>query len=146
MGKKDKGNPLKGEETATTIKKKRQLVDAPSGDQFNYEEHLGQLVIIEPLEYDEIKTTASTDLAPIIKANVTVLTKKDGVKPLKEVEEYTNTMLFGKVITSALKGIAGKDQLVVGVIGQGEKQPGKNPAWIIVKATDEQRAIAEASL
>lgn len=144
MGKKDKGNPLTGE--ATTIKKKRELVDAPSGDLFSYEEHLGQLVIIEPLEFDEIQTTASKDLSPVIKANVTVLTKKDGITPLKKVEEFENSFLFGKVITSNLKAIAGKDQLVVGTIAQGEKQPGKNAAWIIGKATPEQRALAEASL
>lgn len=146
MGKKDKSNPLTSVDETTTIKKKRQLVDAPAGDKFDYEEHLGQLVIIEPLEYDEIKTTASTDLAPVIKANVTVLTESNGKTVLAEPEEFKNAFLFGKVIASSLKGIAGKDQLVVGVIAQGEKQPGKNAAWIIGKASDKQRAIAEASL
>lgn len=145
MGKKDK-NPLTSGDETTTIKKKRSLVDAPSGDKFDYETHLGQLVIIEPLEFDEIMTSASKDPAPIIKANVTVLTESDGKTKLGEPEEFKNTFLFGKVITSALKSIAGKDQLVVGVIGQGEKQPGKNAAWVIAKASDKQRAIAEASL
>lgn len=145
MGKKDKGNPLTSGE-ATTIKKKRSLIDVPAGDQFSYADHLGQLVIIEPLEYDEIKTTASTDLSPVIKANVTVLTESDGKTKLAEPEEFQNAYLFGKVITSRLKTHAGKDQLVVGVIGQGEKQPGKNPAWTIEVASDKQRALAEASL
>lgn len=143
MGKKDKGaeNPLKGD---GEIKKKNKALDDPSkGDQFNNEENLGRLLIIEVHETDSIKTTASDEPADVIKADVYALTEADGKTMLDEPVHYEDTFLFGRVIYSSLKSKVGKT--VVGVLGQGEKQKGKNAPWVIEPANEKQKAKAQAA-
>lgn len=139
MGKKDKDNPLKG---GDELKKKKAALEDPSkGDQFNNEENLGRLLIIEVLEVDSINTSASDEPSDVIKANVWAVTEGDGKTVLDEPIAYEDTYLFGRVIYSSLKSKVGKT--VIGVLGQGEKQKGKNAPWVLNPANDKQKAKAQ---
>jgi len=140
-------NPLKSskkKDAGDVVKKSKTLDDPSKGDQFNNEENLGRVLLIEVIETDSIKTSASDEPSDVIKANVYVVTEDDGKTKLDEPIVYEDTFLFGRVIYSSLKPKVGK--YVVGVMGQGEKQKGKNPAWIIAPASDKQKKAAQAVL
>ena len=141
-------NPLKESKKkdggSDVVKKSKTLDDPSKGDQFNNEENLGRVLLIEVLETDSIKTSASDEPADVIKANVYAVTETDGKTKLDEPITYEDTFLFGRVIYSSLKSKVGK--YVVGVMGQGEKQKGKNAPWIIAPATDKQKKMAQAVL
>lgn len=148
MGKKDKTKGFdalpdgdKAEKT-TTIKKGAKLVDAPAGDLFSLKENLGRLVVIEPLEV-VLGFATSNGPADVIRGNVTVLTDDDGKTVLDKADEYNDTVIFGKAVFGSLKRIVGTDTLVVGVVGQGEKKGSNSAPWLILPATNKQRAIAE---
>jgi hypothetical protein len=129
-------------EKTTTIKKGAKFVDAPAGDLFSLKENLGRLVVIEPLEI--VNGFATTNgPADVIRGNVTVLTEDDGKTKLDEADEYEDTVIFGKAIFGSLKRIVGTGQLVVGVVGQGEKKGSNSAPWLILAASDKQKAIAE---
>jgi hypothetical protein len=73
-----------------------------------------------------------------IRADVIVL---DGDK---EGEEFTDTLVFPKVLQSQLKPRI--NQMVLGRLGQGHKKPGQSPPWTLSTATDEEKAIGTAYL
>lgn len=145
--KKDAGNPLKGGKgKADELSKKKGLddPDAPGeGDRFDNEEHLGAALLIEVLEAVTGFKTENGD-ADVIRANVHVLTKTDGKKALAEPIAMKDTLIWGQVVFSSLKGKVGK--YVVGVMGQGEKKPGKNAPWQIKPANEKQKALAQGVL
>lgn len=146
--KKDAENPLKGKGKAKgeelTKKKGLDDPDAPGeGDRFDNAEHLGKAVLIQVLEAATEVKTENGD-ADVIRANVWVLTKDDGKKALGEPLAFRDTYVWGTVIFASLKGKVGK--YVVGVIGQGEKQKGKNAPWQIKPANDKQKELAQGVL
>jgi|SRR5215471_2224752 len=51
-------------------------------------------------------------------------------------------MTFGKAMAPAI--LASDEPLVLGVIGKGDAQAGKNAAWLLFDASDEERASAQA--
>ncbi len=106
---------------------------AAQGDLFNMDDHKGELVVFWPIEFEADFNTIN-GLADIIYANVLVA---DGEHA---GEFFENSMIFGKVIVPSLKPKIGKQ--VLGRIGQGAKQPGKSPAWIIQPYTDEDVDVA----
>lgn len=140
----DAENPLKGKASEVTKKKGLDDPDAPGeGDRFNNEEHLGSALLIEVLAAETGFKTENGD-ADVIRANVHVLTKTDGKKALKEPLAFNDTLVWGSVIYSSLKGKVGK--YVVGVMGQGEKKPGKNAPWQIKPANETQKELAQGVL
>lgn len=155
--KKDKKNPLdeakkakaakeqKADKGTSTVKKSKGLADPSSGDQFKMADHLGQLILVDPQEFE---TDFQTENGPadIIRGDVTVLTEDDAKTPLKEPEEFKNTILFGRAVVGALRSQVGSGQLVIGVVGQGVKKAGKNAPWLLEAATDKQKKIALAYL
>lgn len=73
-----------------------------------------------------------------IRADVVVL---DGDK---EGEEFSDTLVFPKVLQSQLKPRVG--QMVLGRLGQGHKKPGQSPPWTLSTATDEEKKVGTAYL
>jgi hypothetical protein len=53
--------------------------------------------------------------------------------------EYSDSLIFGKVLIGQLRARVG--QKVLGRLGQGAATPGKSPAWILVDATDADKRI-----
>lgn len=107
---------------------------APSGG-FQLKDHLGGLVMVD-VTGTKVGLATSNGPADVITANVTVL---DGPGA---GESYEDTIVFGKVIYSQLKGCVG--QKVLGRVAQGNAKPGQSAPWILNEASADDVAKAEA--
>jgi hypothetical protein len=101
-----------------------------SGDPLPLDELNGSLLLFKVHEETgEINTVHGPSTA--IRADVAVL---DG--ELKG-NTYDDRLLFPKILKNQLrKSIGG---MVLGRLGQGEKQPGKNPPWTLTAATEAEK-------
>jgi hypothetical protein len=104
-----------------------------TGDKFDIKAHNGALLLID---VNGIKEQVETVHGPAdaIACNIAVL---DGEH---KGDEYDDTLVFPRVLVGQLKGSIGKQ--VLARLGQGEKQPGKNPAWILNAPTDDDTEVA----
>lgn len=76
-------------------------------------------------------------LSNAVRADVIVLDDKaDG--DVAEGEEYTDTLVFPKVLQSQLKGRVGG--MVLGRVAQGNKKPGQSAPWTLNPASDADKA------
>lgn len=98
----------------------------------------GALLLIEVTAHE---TGIPTSFGPsnAVRANVTVL---DG--PNKG-EQYTDTLLFPRVLQSQLKPAVGKPA-VLARLGQGTAKAGQSPPWILNNPTDDDTATARKYL
>lgn len=103
-------------------------------ERFDYKANIGALLRIEVREFRP-KVDTSFGPADAIAADVVIL---DG--PNKG-SEYPDSLLFGKVLTGQLQPLVGGVTVVR--LNQGEKQPGKNPAWLLTEPTAEDIAVAQ---
>ncbi len=99
---------------------------AAPGSGIKLEDHLGALLLIEPLSLETGITTAYGD-SDAIKANVHVI---DGPGAPADYEE---TLIFPKVLQGQLKRSIG--QKVLGRLGQGQAKPGQSAPWVLNEAT-----------
>jgi hypothetical protein len=110
---------------------------APPSGGITWDEHKGNLIIVEPLEVvTGIKTVHGDSDA--VRANVYVLTGPD------TAEEFNDTLIFPKLLQSQTRGQIGKK--VVGRLGQGMKKPGQNAPWLIEEASGDDIEKAKAYL
>lgn len=103
------------------------------GDRINWEDHLGKLLVVEPLEVEHNVGTTHGE-SDAIRANVAVLLGKG------EVEEYEDILVFPRVLQSQLRRKIGA--YVVGRLTQGDKKPGKNAPWVMAEASGKELAAA----
>lgn len=105
-----------------------------TGDRLELSEMNGALLLIDVREF---KPSMATQHGPAdaVSANVAVL---DGDH---KGQEFNDVLLFPKVIVGQLKGALGTK--VLARLGQGEKKPGKNPAWILTAATEADAQVAQ---
>lgn len=97
----------------------------------------GALLIIEPLSIETaIKTVHGESDA--VKANVYVV---DGPNA---GDEYRDTLIFPKVLQSAVRGSIGSQ--VLGRLGTGNAKPGQSAPWMLDDFTDADVTAAEAYL
>lgn len=108
----------------------------PATDNFAAKEWLGHLVLIENVGGVEIISTTIGD-NEAVRADVTVLTHPEGPK------EFRQTAVFGKALIGTLLRAAPGSQ-TLGRIAQAPAQPGKNPAWILDKFTEQDAAFAQS--
>jgi hypothetical protein len=59
-------------------------------------------------------------------------------------ETFTDALIFPRVLIGSLRGAIG--EMVIGRLGKGRPQPGKNPAWILEAATDADKQVGERYL
>ncbi len=104
-----------------------------TGDQFDMQAHNGALLLIDVNSFKEQIVTAHGP-ADAIACTIAVL---DGDH---KGDEFSDTLLFPRVLVGQLKGSIGKQ--VLGRLGQGEKKPGKNPPWILNAPTDADTEVA----
>ncbi len=93
----------------------------------------GQLLIFKPIEYRSGIETVNGP-ADAISCDITNLDTN---------QEYSDVLFFNIAIRNALRPLIG--QRVLGRIQQGVAKPGKTAPWIIVDASADQAAIAQAS-
>lgn len=105
----------------------KQIVSAaPGGGGISFEDYLGKLFVVEPLEVEKgVKTDYGEKDA--IRANVYVLLGKD------KADEYEDTLVFPLVLQSQLRRQIGS--VVVGRLEQGEAKKGQKPPWKFAEAT-----------
>ena len=106
---------------------KQIVAAAPGGEKIIYEDFLGKLFVIEPLDIEkDVKTTYGESDA--VRANVWVLLGKD------KQEEFEDALIFPRVLQSQTRRKIG--QIVVGRLTLGDAKKGQNAPWLLAAATD----------
>ena len=97
----------------------------------------GALLLIRPHSVEEgIKTVHGDSSA--VRADVVVL---DGVE---KAEEYTDCLVFPKVLQGQLRSRLGQN--VLGRLGQGNAKPGQSAPWVLAEATEDDVKVGTAYL
>lgn len=108
-----------------------------TGDMVKFENLVGHLLIVRPIEFvEEIQTSNGPREA--IRADVVDLTANDDQGNWGVV--YRGSLLFGRVIVPGLRRQIG--ELVLGRVGQGLAKSGQKPAWQLVDAVGDAQAVA----
>lgn len=94
---------------------------------------VGQLLIIEPLEY---KTGIPTSLGEAEAIAVNLVNLDKGSK-------HDNVLFFNVALRNSLKSRIG--QKVLARIGTGQAKPGKSAPYILVDASTDAAAVAKAT-
>ena len=98
-----------------------------------YAEMQGHLLVVEPVLYEPKITTTMGD-KDAIRANVIDVTDQT---------VYDDVLIFPRVLVSSLRGRLG--QKVLATLSQGQGKPGQNPPWILVDASGDKAAVAQAT-
>lgn len=94
----------------------------------------GKLLVVEPLEFEQgVKT--QNGVTDAVRGNIFAINAKGEV-----LESFEDTLIFPKALVSATRRKI--DSLVVGVLTQGEKSPGKNAPWLLSPPNDKHMAAA----
>lgn len=105
----------------------------PPGDFLDLKEVNGALLILTPVRVEKDVQTVHGESDAVV-TNVQVV---DGPHA---GETYDDTMIFPKLLRSQLSKQIGNT--LVARLGQGAKQPGKNPPWMLTAATEAEKAKA----
>lgn len=110
---------------------------AAAGGGFAMRDHLGSLLLIEVFAAEDGIVTVNGP-ASAIRGTVAVL---DGEH---KGEVHEDTLIWGKVLQGQLRTRVG--QKVLGRVAQGNQKPGQSPPWVLLEATDADRAVGSAYL
>ena len=119
--------------------------DAPAGGdgwKFSVEDNLGKLFLITPLRTETTKGFEEGTETEVIVADIVELNEK---KPEKS-EEHENVFIFPKWIQGSLRGYIGEKRVLGRLDQDASKGRGKNAAWVLEDADDDDVAIARAYL
>lgn len=105
------------------------------GDMFSPAEHEGELLLIEPLSFEQGITT-QMGTSDAVKANVIVL---DG--PTAGAT-FDDALIFPKVLQSQTKPKIGGGY-VLGRLGKGEAKPGKSAPWMLHPFNEQDAQTAQ---
>lgn len=108
------------------------------GGNLDFEAMDGSLLLIDVVAIEPHIPTVHTqpgEKSPAIRADIYVL---DGTLAGKE---FVDSLVFPKILQSQLRRSVG--QRILGRLGKGEKQPGKNPPWTLREATSGDYAAAD---
>lgn len=121
--------------------------EAPSGGdgwKFSHEDNVGALFVIEPTEEKEVDDKYKPgEKRKIITANITEIDLED---PAEDSETHEDVWVFPAWIQGAIRSSIGGG-MVLGRLGQdAEKGAGKNLAWVLEDADEEDIEAATAWL
>ena len=108
----------------------------PATEMFQTNDYPNHLLLIENVGPVETVSTKIGE-SDAVRADVTVLTDPSGPK------EFRQTYVFGKALIGTLQRAAA-GAMTLGRLGQGPASPGKNPAWILEKFTEQDAAYAQS--
>lgn len=114
----------------------KQIVTATPMTKIEYEEFLGKLFVIEPLEFEKGISTQHGE-TDAVRANVWVLLGKNNT------EEFADALIFPRALVGSLRSKIGS--IVVGRLTQGVKQKGKNAPWLLVAGEQEEADLKRAA-
>lgn len=118
--------------------------DAPAtGDGWKVEddENVGELLLVTPLRSEKVTGFENKEVEVIV-ADVVVLNEK---KPEKSVE-HEEVFFFGGWTKGALRGFIGERRVLGRLEKDKSKGRGKNAAWVLEDADDDDIAVARAYL
>lgn len=101
-----------------------------NGDVIPQAQHVGDLLVITVQEHISSMVTTATkpgETTQAVKADVYVVAPDATISA-----EYHDTLLFGKVLCGQLKQSVGRT--VVGILGYGEAERGKNAPYVLNEA------------
>jgi hypothetical protein len=108
------------------------------GGNFEYEPLNGALLLIDVIKVEDHIPTMHTkpgEKSPAVRCDLYVL---DGAHA---GDEHIDSLIFPKILQAQLRRSVG--QRILGRLGQGERQPGKNPPWTLREATSGDYATAD---
>lgn len=108
---------------------------APPSGGITWADHLGRLLVVEPVAAETIKTVHGDSDA--VRAHVHVI---DGPAP----QSFDDALVFPRVLAAQLRPRLG--QKVLGRLGQGQAKPGQSAPWVILDADEADTATAVAWL
>ena len=112
------------------------LRDPSSGAKIT--DYEGSLLIVTPMEYRDTFRTSIGETDVVI-ADFVIVNEEDP----PQSEEYTGSIIFQKVLKGQLRSLAGTGESVLGRLGKrASKTPGKNDAYALIPATDDEHAAA----
>lgn len=118
--------------------------DAPAGGdswRLETEEHLGDLFLITPLSEKTVKGFEDADTQVIV-ASVVHINEK---KPEKS-EEHEEVWIWARWIQGSLRGYIGEQQVLGRLAQDKSKAKGKNAAWVLEDADDDDVEVATTYL
>jgi len=125
--------------------KKMEIAGPANADRINWEEHVGQLLLMIP-------TSVETDVATRVGVkDITIAT----VHVLEGSKEHPwpepgllqeDAFIFPKVLQSQLRSFVGTGKAVTGRLTKGLAKPSQRPPWKLLDPTPEDLAIATAYL
>ena len=110
--------------------------DGPaSSTGISWEDIKGRLLLITPHSQEEGIKTAHGDAAAV-RADVVVLDGPDAPT------EYSDTLIFPKVLQGQVRKNCGTGRMNLGRLGQGNKKPGQSAPWMLGDPDDADKAVA----
>lgn len=106
---------------------------AQDGDNFSPSNHLGKLVMFCGHEKKEVETSFGD--ATIAEVSLVAVLDGDG-----GVETWGDAWIFGAGLAPTI--YRSPNEVVVGVIGQGEAKPGKSAPWTLQEPSEAQLTAA----
>jgi hypothetical protein len=120
---------------------KEALFDDPGGNQVEWSDHLGKLLLIWPLSQETVKTNDYGE-KEAIRADMVVLDGADGPEDMPDV------LVFPLVMQGQLRRNLSNGKPIVGRLGQGEaKKDSKGretqkPPWKLLEASEGDKVTA----
>lgn len=113
------------------------MFSAPSSpsDGISWENHKGALVLIDVIAQEHGVKTTFGEKDPV-RANIAII---DGPGA---GETFDDSLIFPTLLISQTRGQIGKK--VLGRLGTGNAKPGQKPPWLLLEATSDDIAKAEA--
>jgi hypothetical protein len=114
--------------------------EAPAGGdgwRLETEEHLGDLFLITPLREQTVKGFEDADTQVIVASIVHI----DEKKPEKS-EEHDEVWVWARWIQGSLRGYIGEQQVLGRLAQDKSKAKGKNAAWVLEDADDDDVKVA----
>lgn len=108
-----------------------------SASGFQWEDHKGALLIVEPTSLETGIPTSFGD-KDAVRATITVVDGSDAG------EVYADTLIFPRALIGQLKSNVGKK--VLGRVSQGNAKPGQKPPWLLSDPTPADITAGKAAL
>lgn len=113
--------------------------DGPgSASGIQWESLKGKLLLITSQSVERVDTTFGEK--ECVRAKVVVL-DGDG-----DDDDYSDTLIFPRVLVSQVRSNIGSGRMNLGRLGQGQAKSGQKPPWRLEDPTDQDKTVARAWL
>lgn len=139
---KDKSKKSKGDNSSDEFAKPSEAKGGGDGFRLESDENLGKLFLISPLRVKDDAKGFEDKEAEVIVADIVAINEK---KPEKS-EEHEGAFVWGGWTKGALRGYVGKRKVLARLGQDKSKGRGKNAAWVLEDADEDDIKLAKAYL